>query len=151
MATTGTGLTQAAAVLIDAFNRADWDAFRASVTPEVAYTETGTGRHVEGAEPYIELCQGWKAAFPDVIGTIQSAITSDDVVAQEIVWEGTHTGAAVLPDGTPLPPSGRAVRLPECLMFTVRGGKVVRLAPYVDMLDTLRQLGALPTPGGGSA
>ena len=27
-------------------------------------------------------------------------------------------------------------------MFTVRGGKVVRLAPYVDMLDTLRQLGA---------
>jgi hypothetical protein len=36
-------------------------------------------------------------------------------------------------------------------MFTVRGGKVVRIAPYVDMLDTLQQLGALPTPGGGSA
>ena len=27
-------------------------------------------------------------------------------------------------------------------MFTVRGGQVVRMAPYVDMLDTLRQLGA---------
>jgi hypothetical protein len=36
-------------------------------------------------------------------------------------------------------------------MFTVRGGQVVRMAPYMDMLDTLRQLGALPTPGGGSA
>ncbi len=36
-------------------------------------------------------------------------------------------------------------------MFTVRGGQVVRMAPYVDMLDTLRQLGAAPTPGEGSA
>ena len=50
-----------------------------------------------------------------------------------------------------MPPSGRAARLPECVMFTVRGGKVVRMAPYVDMLDTLRQLGAAPTPGEGSA
>ena len=36
-------------------------------------------------------------------------------------------------------------------MFTVRGGQVGRMAPYVDMLDTLRQLGAAPTPGEGSA
>jgi hypothetical protein len=27
----------------------------------------------------------------------------------------------------------------------------MRMAPYVDMLDTLRQLGALPTPGEGPA
>jgi hypothetical protein len=36
-------------------------------------------------------------------------------------------------------------------MFTVRGGKVVRMAPYVDMLNTLRQLGAAPASGEGSA
>ena len=50
---------------------------------------------------------------------------------------GTHTGPAVLPDGTPVPPSGQAVRLPECLVFTVRGDKVVRMAAYVEMLDSL--------------
>jgi ketosteroid isomerase-like protein len=68
-----------------------------------------------------------------------------------VVREGTHTGATALPDGTPVPPSGRAVRLPECLVFTVRDGKVVRMAPYVDMLDTLRQLGVLPDHAGGTA
>jgi ketosteroid isomerase-like protein len=83
--------------------------------------------------------------------TVVSAFADGPLAAAEVVREGTHTGAAVLPDGSPLPPSGRAVRLPECVLFTVRDGKVARMAPYVDMLDTLRQLGALPTPGGGAA
>ena len=36
-----------------------------------------------------------------------------------------------------MPPSGQAVRLPECLVFTLRGDKVVRMAAYVEMLDSL--------------
>lgn len=139
MATTGTGLTQAAAVLIDAFNRADWDAFRASVTPEVAYTETGTGRHVEGAEPYIELCQGWKAAFPDVIGTIQSAITSDDVVAQEIVWEGTHTGALQTAEGI-IEATGNRIHVPAVVWYRYDGDRARELHHYLDVLGLLQQV-----------
>ena len=37
-------LGRATAELIDAFNRADWDRMRASLAPDVHYTETGTGR-----------------------------------------------------------------------------------------------------------
>jgi predicted ester cyclase len=87
-------------------------------------------------------------AIPDLRVTVTSMFAHGPLAAAEVIREGTHTGAAVLPDGTPVPPSGRAVRLPECLVFTVRDGHVVRMAPYVDMLDTLRQLGVLPGGGG---
>ena len=55
--------------LIDAFNQADWDRLRGLLAPGVRYSETGTGRRVEGADAYLQLCQGWKEAFPDVAGT----------------------------------------------------------------------------------
>jgi predicted ester cyclase len=87
-------------------------------------------------------------AIPDLRVTVVSCFADGPLAAAEVVREGTHTGTALLPDGTPVPPSGRAVRLPECLVFRVRDGRVLRMAPYVDMLDTLRQLGALPPDGG---
>src|SRR5262249_59778182 len=90
-------------------------------------------------------------AIPDRRVTVTSAIAQGPLAAAEVVREGTHTGAAVLPDGTPVPPSGRAVRLPECLVFRVQDGKIVRMAPYVDMLDSLRQLGVLTAARGGTA
>jgi ketosteroid isomerase-like protein len=55
-------LTQVAADLIDAFNEADWERFRAVLSPDAVYAETGTGRRVEGADAYVQLCQGWKDA-----------------------------------------------------------------------------------------
>ena len=105
MTEAGVDLSQASADLIDAFNDADWERFRGVLSPDTVYSETGTGRRVEGAEAYVTLCQGWKVALPDVRGTIRGAIATKDQVAQEILWEGTHTGPMETPGGT-LPPSG---------------------------------------------
>jgi predicted ester cyclase len=85
-------------------------------------------------------------AIPDLKVTVTYAFAQGPLAAAEVVREGTHNGSVTLPDGTPVPPSGRTVRLPECLVFTVRDGKVTRMAPYVDMLDSLRQLGVLMAP-----
>ena len=82
MTEAGFDLTQASADLIDAFNEADWERFRGILSPDTVYTETGTGRRVEGAEAYVTLCQGWKVALPDVRGTIRGAIATEDLVAQ---------------------------------------------------------------------
>jgi hypothetical protein len=105
MTQAGVDLLQASADLIDAFNEADWERFRGVLSPDTVYSETGTGRRVEGAEAYVTLCQGWKVALPDVRGTIRGAIATEDQVAQEILWEGMHTGPMETPEGT-LPPSG---------------------------------------------
>jgi hypothetical protein len=58
MTEAGVDLAQASADLIDAFNEADWERFRGVLSPDTVYTETGTGRRVEGAEDYVTLCQG---------------------------------------------------------------------------------------------
>jgi steroid delta-isomerase-like uncharacterized protein len=139
MATTGTGLTQAAAAFVDAFNGADWEAFRGSIAPDVVYTETGTGRRVEGADAYVELSQGWKAAFPDATGTIQSAIASGEVVAQEVLWEGTHTGALQTAEGI-VEATGNRVHVAAVMWYRYEGDRAREIHHYLDVLALLQQV-----------
>ena len=134
-----------------AFAAHDLGAFRDLLHPDVVLHVGGGRGTVTGADAVVAAVSLTVQAIPDLRVTVVSAFADGPLAAAEVVREGTHTGAAALPDGSPLPPSGRAVRLPECVIFTVRDGKVARMAPYVDMLDTLRQLGALPTPGVGAA
>ena len=145
MATAGTGLSQAAAALIDAFNRADWDTFRASITPDLVYTETGTGRHVEGADPYLKLSQGWKAAFPDATGTIQSVIATGDVVAQEVVWEGTHSGALQTAEGI-IEGTGNRVHVNAVMWYRFDGDRAREIHHYLDALALLQQVQGTAAP-----
>ena len=143
MAQADIDLTQAAAELIDAFNEADWGHFRRLLSPDVVYAETGTGRRVEGADAYIELVQGWKVALPDIRGTIRGAIAGGDTVAQELLWEGTHTGPLQAPGGT-LEPSGAQIKVEASLWARFDDGKVRDVHHYLDVLTLLQQIGALP-------
>jgi steroid delta-isomerase-like uncharacterized protein len=143
MTQAGVDLTQASADLIDAFNEADWERFRGVLSPDTVYTETGTGRRVEGADAYLTLCQGWKVALPDVRGTIRGAIAAEDLVAQEILWEGTHTGPMETPGGT-LPPSGAQISVEASLWVRFHGDKAREVHHYLDVLTLLQQIGAIP-------
>jgi steroid delta-isomerase-like uncharacterized protein len=134
--------------VFEAFAAHDLRAFRDLLHPEVVLQVGGGPATVAGADAVVAAVAVTVQAIPDLRVTVASAFAQGPLAAAEVVREGTHTGTAVLPDGTPVPPSGRAVRLPECLVFRVRDGKVVRMTPYVDMLDTLRQLGVLPGGGG---
>jgi steroid delta-isomerase-like uncharacterized protein len=139
MATTGTDLTQTAAGWIEAFNRADWDAWRDLTTPDVVYTETGTGRRVESADAFLALCEGWKAAFPDIAGTIRTAIATDDTVALEIVWEGTHSGALQTPEGV-LEGTGNRIRVEAAEWIRYTDGRAREVHHYLDTLTLVQQV-----------
>ena len=138
-------LTQVAADLIEAFNEADWERFQAVLSPDAVYAETGTGRRVEGADAYVQLCQGWKDALPDVRGTIRGAVAGEDTVAQEILWEGTHTGPMQTPGGT-LEASGARIRVDASLWARFEGEKAREVHHYLDVLTLLQQIGAMPGP-----
>ena len=138
--------TDAAAVareVVAAFNAADWDRFRAALAEGVVYEETGTGRRVEGVEPYVRLCQGWKRAFPDVAGAVRREAAAGDTVAQEIDWAGTHRGDLEGPGGA-IPASGRRGEVAATMWVTASGGKAVAVRHHLDVLSLLRQVGALP-------
>jgi steroid delta-isomerase-like uncharacterized protein len=137
------GAHDAAMRLVDAFNEGDWDALRAAVVPDVVYLEAGTGRRVEGVDDYIALCRGWKEAFPDVRGTVERSLEGEDVVAQDVIWEGTHTGPLATPNGT-IPPSGRRVSVSATVWANERDGRVAEVRHHLDVMALMAQIGALP-------
>jgi steroid delta-isomerase-like uncharacterized protein len=143
MSHTATDINQAAADLVHAFNDAEWDRFRHGLTPDAVYNETGTGRRAEGADAYLALCQGWKEAMPDVSGTIRKSLAADGTVAQEILWEGTHTGPLQTPAGT-IEATGNRVSTLGTLWVTFKSDKAHEVTHHLDVLTILQQVGALP-------
>ena len=83
--------TAVAREVVEAFNVADVDRFRAVLADGVVYEESGTGRRVEGTDAYVRLCQGWRQAFPDVAGTVRRVATGGDTAAADVVWGGGAT------------------------------------------------------------
>jgi steroid delta-isomerase-like uncharacterized protein len=138
-------LTQVAADLIEAFNDADWERLRGLIASDLVYTETGTGRRVEGADAYLALLQGWKDALPDVHCTIRGALASEDTVAQELLWEGTHEGPMQSPAGI-LEASGAQISVEASVWAGFEGGKVREVHHYLDVLTLLQQIGAMSAP-----
>jgi steroid delta-isomerase-like uncharacterized protein len=140
--------TGVAREIVEAFNRADWERLKARVTSDVIYEETGTGRRIEGADAYVQLCIGWKETFADVAGTVRTTAASGDTVAMEITWEGTHTGPLMGPGGT-LPPTGKRAPVPATMWFIVQRDRVREIHHHLDLMTLLQELGALPVPAHG--
>ena len=136
-------LTRATTDLIEAFNQADWDRMEGHLSPGVRYTETGTGREVEGADAYLQLCHGWKDAFPDVRGTVSNAVAGDDTAVLEIRWVATHTGPLETPAGQ-VPASGNRISVDASFWTRHEGDRIEEIHHHLDVLALLQQIGALP-------
>ena len=130
---------------VEAFNAADWPRFRATLAADVLYEEAGTGRRVQGAEEYVRLSQGWKEAFSDARGTVWTTLAGDGTVAQELVWEGTHSGPLAGPTGA-LPPSGRQISVAGTLWYAFEAGRVRSIRHHLDVMTMMQQIGAGSQP-----
>jgi len=133
-------LTAHAKNVVEAFNNDDWDAAR-GLLGDSTYNELGTQRSLAGADAIIEGLQGWKAAMPDVKGTVTSAVESGQRVVLEVTWEGTQTGEMVTEQGT-IPPSGKRQRTPSAFVFDFENGTLKESRNYFDLLTFLKQIGA---------
>jgi predicted ester cyclase len=142
MAQTRTDLARTTEELMDAFNHSDWDKMRAMVAPDLVYTETGTGRRLEGVDAYMEACETWKRAFPDVSGVTRELVTSGDIVAQEIHWEGTHTGPFQTSNGT-IEATNRRTATDASHWIRFNGDVAREIHHYIDVFSLLAQIGAL--------
>ena len=132
--------TRVATDALEAFNSADWSRFRSLLAADIVYEETGTQRRVSGPDAYGELCQGWKQAFPDAVGTVNRSVASGDTVVQEVTWTGTHEGELQLPSGT-VPGSGAKFEVQSTFWATVTNEQLREARHHLDVLSLLQQLG----------
>ena len=81
--------------------------------------------------------------MPDVRGTTQRVVASDETVAEELLWTSTHRSPLETPGGT-IAATNRPVEAAATLWYTVREGKVTAVTHHFDVLALLEQVGALP-------
>jgi steroid delta-isomerase-like uncharacterized protein len=128
---------------VDAFNASDWGRYEATLAPGSLYDEVGTSRRVEGAGDIISCLQAWKAAMPDVTGSVTNAFATGNTVILEVTWKGTHTGPLQGPKGS-IPATGKQQTTRASWVLSFEGGKVKESRHYFDMLSFMQQLGILP-------
>ena len=138
-------LTQVAQDFMEAFSSGDWTRFKRTLAANVVYEETGTQRRVQDADAYVQLCQGWKQAFPDAKGILRNMVSTGNTIVQEVLWEGTQDGDLPGPDGT-LPASGRRIMVPATLWLTFQGDQIREIHHHIDMMGMMQQLGVMSSP-----
>ncbi len=128
--------------VVEAFNADDLER---SVAPQAdgVYNELGTQRRLNGKNEILPALRGWRAAMPDVKGTVTKALASGNSVVLEITWDGTQTGPLETPDGT-IPASGKRAVTPATWVFDFEGDRIKESRHYFDMVTFLSQIGAMP-------
>ena len=91
--------------------------FVSHVTARVAPDRVGSD--VRGDEQ--EWWQQVRAAFPDMVFSVNLLIESGDLVVSNWTVKGTHTGAAFYD----LPPSGEPVEINGTAILRIRDGQIV--------------------------
>lgn len=130
---------------LDAFNRADWDAYKTTLTADSIHIEPG-GMELHGPDASAEGVKVFKVAFPDLTGEVVRLITGEQEAAAEIVWTGTHTGPFVTPTGT-IPPTGKPIIVHATKVFALAGDRIKYSRHYWDLTELLGAIGAMPGAG----
>jgi steroid delta-isomerase-like uncharacterized protein len=135
-------LIDAAKAPLLAYGRKDWDAVKASITPDYVYDEVATLRKVQGLDQCMALWRGWATAFPDSKATFHGAVVSGNTVVLEVTWKGTHTGPLELPKG-PIAATGKRIDIRACNVIEINAEKEKAKSQrqYYDMATMLQQLG----------
>ncbi len=130
---------------LDAFNRADWDAYKSTLAPDSVHIEPG-GMELHGPDASAEGVKVFKVAFPDLKGEVIRLMTGPSEAAAEIVWNGTHTGPLVTPTGT-IAPTGKPITVHATKVFAFEGDLIKYSRHYWDMTELLGAIGGMPGPG----
>jgi steroid delta-isomerase-like uncharacterized protein len=134
----GNALADVALMYLQALSDSDVDAAVDLLADEADFrTPMGVMPGKEAARSFLT---GFDHAFPDATFRIDHVLDHDDLVAVEGVYEGTHTGPLMSPDGGALSPTGRRVQAPFVTVFAVAGGKITSHRPYWDVAGFMAQL-----------
>lgn len=121
----------------DAFNRADWPAMLDLLSDDVAH-DPNQGRRETGREAFAAFLAEMDRCYVERLTDIVVLASADGCrAAAEYVVHGTyHATQAGLPEAR-----GQRYRLPGGAFFTIRDGRIARLANHYNLADWLAQVG----------
>jgi steroid delta-isomerase-like uncharacterized protein len=104
---------------------------------DVVFTTMATGDEHRGPEGIKRMLEHvYHEAF-DAKAETRTRIYTEDHAVLEADFVGTHTGTFA-----GVPATGRQVRVPLCVVYDLRDGKIVRGRVYLEVPVLLRQIGA---------
>ncbi len=128
---------------IDAFNARDDDAEAAARTPDyVAHAPDSIQPAALHSDAWVEFLAAFLKGFRDLHLEMQDSAADADMVAQRILFTGTHTGTF-----RGLPPANRQVRFSGLEINRMVDGKVAEHWFQLDALTLFEQLGLRVVPG----
>lgn len=96
----------------------------------------------QGRDGVLQLMRTFRAAFPDLVMSVDTVIGEGDLVGEVLTLRGTHTGSFV-----GIPPTGKSIEIRSVNICRIEDGLVRERWGASDDLGLLRQLGILPSPG----
>jgi steroid delta-isomerase-like uncharacterized protein len=96
----------------------------------------------QGRDGVIDLMKTFRAAFPDLVMSVDTVIAQGDLVAEVLTLRGTHTGTFL-----GIPATGRSIEIKSVNLCRIEDGLVRERWGASDDLGMLQQLGILPAPG----
>ncbi|MGH2899881.1 MAG: ester cyclase [Solirubrobacteraceae bacterium] len=128
---------------IDAFNDRD-DAGEAAARSAgyIAHAPDSIQAEVIDSDGWLEFLAGFLEGFPDLHIEVQDSSADAQMVAQRVLFTGTHAGPF-----RGLPPTGRRVRFCGLEINRMTDGKVDEHWFQLDAVSLFEQLGLLVVPG----
>ena len=128
----------------EASNSRDWEAFASYHTEDVISFSPMRPEPTKGITAHREAVQGLISAFPDAILTRDQIFGQGDWAYVGYILTGTHKGPLPGPDGKPISPTNRSIKLPLGSAVRFENGKIAEEHIFFDRLTMLGQLGINP-------
>ncbi|MDX6638143.1 MAG: hypothetical protein QOJ01_1654 [Solirubrobacterales bacterium] len=127
----------------DAFNARDWGAVDAVHHPDMVAHVTGLAEPIYGSKAHSEAMQQFLRSFPDMHVNTPYPIQfgSGDWITVVTNVTGTFTGEMTLPDGTVIPPTGKAFDLEFGQTTKWDGDRLIIISAFWDSALQAKQLG----------
>jgi hypothetical protein len=116
---------------IAAFNAGDVERFKATLTRDAVMAFRAVDRICRGADDITAAFWALRDNFQDLHLQVTSAFASDSRASVEIIRSANSRL------------NGVRVTVPECMVYTIRHGKVATISYYTDRMTELVHLGAI--------
>ena len=121
----------------------DWETYGSVFAEDLVMVTPALPGRTTGRDTRIQFVQGIVNSFPDGVVKVQRSFGSGDWACIEVLFTGTHTGPMPGPGGAEIPPTGKSVNWPYCMVMKFKDGLVSELFEYYDQMDLMTQLGLM--------